>query len=349
MNVDYIIVGLGLAGLSFSEELIQNNKSFVVFEDASQLSSLVAGGMYNPVILKRFTPAWNAHQQMQLALPFYDKLAKRFQQQINTQFLTKKIFTSVADENNWFTACDKPVLSHYMKPKIKRDKIEGVNTHLGYGELVGTGWINTRILLSKYKEFLKSKNVLIEKSFQYDAVHIDKDAIKYKEITAKKIVFCEGFGMLKNPFFNYLPLNGTKGETLEIHAPNLKIDFQLKSTVFIFPLGNDLYKVGATFNWTDKTSLPTEEGRNELTKKLNKIITVPYTIVGQSAGIRPTVKDRRPLIGTHHSHKNVAVLNGLGTRGVLIAPTVAKALYNHLEKKIPLDTEIDIKRYNQHH
>ena len=56
MDVDYIIVGLGLAGLAFAEELERNHKSFVVFEDNSQNSSLVAGGVYNPVILKRFTP-----------------------------------------------------------------------------------------------------------------------------------------------------------------------------------------------------------------------------------------------------------------------------------------------------
>ncbi len=64
MKVDYIIVGLGLAGLAFAEELIQANKSFIVFEDDSQTSSLVAGGVYNPVILKRFSPVWNAKEQL---------------------------------------------------------------------------------------------------------------------------------------------------------------------------------------------------------------------------------------------------------------------------------------------
>ena len=60
VKIDYIIVGLGLAGLAFAEELFNANKSFLVFEDDSQTSSLVAGGVYNPVILKRFTPVWNA-------------------------------------------------------------------------------------------------------------------------------------------------------------------------------------------------------------------------------------------------------------------------------------------------
>ena len=86
MKVDYIIVGLGLAGLAFVEELITANKSFIVFEDTSQTSSLVAGGVYNPVILKRFSPVWNAKEQLSVALPFYDKLEKKFGQKFDQIF-----------------------------------------------------------------------------------------------------------------------------------------------------------------------------------------------------------------------------------------------------------------------
>ena len=67
--------------------------------------------------------------------------------------------------------------------------------------------------------------------------------------------------------------------------------------------------------------------------------------MNQTAGIRPTVKDRRPMVGVHSEYKELVVLNGLGTRGVMIAPTVAKNLFNHLEKAEDLDAEIDIKRF----
>jgi glycine/D-amino acid oxidase-like deaminating enzyme len=151
--------------------------------------------------------------------------------------------------------------------------------------------------------------------------------------------------MTKNLFFNYLPLNEVKGELIIVHAPKLEIDFLIKSTLFVLPLGNHLYKVGATFNWSDKTSNPSEEGKTELVEKLKKVITVPYKIVEQTAGIRPTVRDRRPLVGVHPAYNRLAILNGLGTRGVMIAPTVAKQLFNNLEKDEKLDVEIDIKRF----
>lgn len=346
MNIDYIVVGLGLAGLSFTEELIKNNKNFIVFEDDSQTSSVVAGGVYNPVILKRFTPAWNAHEQIQIAIPFYKKLEQKFNQIFDYEFSTKKVFHSIGDENNWFIASDKPVLKNYMNPKIFKEKINGVIGNFGFGELKGTGRINTTKLIATYRKYLLKQKRLRQEKFEYSLIEILENSIKYKGITTTKIVFCEGYGLKQNPFFNYLPLNGTKGETIDIKAPNLNINFLLKSSVFIMPLKNDIYKVGATFNWEDKTCKPTLGGKKELEDKLTKTITVPYEVVGQSAGIRPTVKDRRPLVGTHPKHKNLIVLNGLGTRGVLIAPTVAKNLFNHLEKGEELDKEITITRFN---
>ena len=94
MKVDYIIVGLGLAGLAFCEELLAANKTFIVFEDNSQTSSLVAGGVYNPVILKRYSPVWNAKEQLNVALPFYEALEKKMNIKFDEKFVIKKSFKS---------------------------------------------------------------------------------------------------------------------------------------------------------------------------------------------------------------------------------------------------------------
>lgn len=345
MTVDYIIVGLGLAGIAFAEEVLESGKSVVVFENKSQVSSLVAGGVYNPVILKRFTPVWNGHQQLQTAIPFYKKLEKKLEKKLDNKFDTIKIFTSVSDQNNWFFASDKPTLANYMSKKITLEKINGVVGGFGFGKLTGTGRINTSELIKAYQNYLIENQAIRFETFKHNKLVISDKNVIYKNITAKKIVFCEGFGIKQNPFFNSLPLKEAKGETIDIYAPELKINFMLKSSVFVMPLKKDIYKVGATFNWVDKDSNPSEKGRKELEEKLQKVINVPYKIIDQSAGIRPTVKDRRPLVGTHQKHKQLAVLNGLGTRGVMIAPTVAKSLFNHLEKKCFLDKDIDIKRF----
>lgn len=344
-EVDYIIVGLGLAGIAFAEQLVKKNKSFLVYEDDSQTSSLVAGGVYNPVILKRFTPVWNAESQLELALPFYASLEKKLNVKVDRKFMTMKAFKSVEDQNNWFAASDKPVLSKYMNPKIFNEEVQGVVGEFGFGEVYETGRIDTKVLVSSYRKYLEELGIIRYERFDYENLTSSLEHIQYKDIAVQYIVFSEGYGIVYNPYFNYLPLNEAKGELITIHAPGLDIDFLLKSTLFVLPLGNDQYKVGATFNWKDKTGTPTEEGKQELIEKLKNVITVPYTIVDQSAGIRPTVKDRRPMIGRHPKNDRMVVLNGLGTRGVMIAPTVAKQLFDHIEDGKQLDPEVDIKRF----
>lgn len=345
MKVDYIIVGLGLAGLAFAEKLIAAKKTFVVFEDASQTSSLVAGGVYNPVILRRFTPVWNAAAQLDLAMPFYEGLEKKLNQKFDEKFEIKRAFKSIEEQNNWFALSDKPKLKQFMNAKIANEKVHGIVGNFGFGIVNEAGRIDTLKLVNAYRTYLEDLNAIRFEQFEHQQLEITKEKITYKDINCEKVVFCEGFGMKENPFFNYLPLDEVKGELITIYAPEINIEFLLKSALFLIPLGNNHYKVGATFNHKDKTSNPSEDGKEELVEKLKKVIDVPYTIINQTAGIRPATADRKPFIGLHKTHKNLAILNGLGTRGVMLAPTMAKNLFEHIEHNANLDPVADIKRF----
>ncbi len=77
---------------------------------------------------------------------------------------------------------------------------------------------------------------------------------------------------------------------------------------------------------------------------MKKVLKIDFEIVNHQAGIRPTVNDRRPLMGLHPQHPTLAVFNGLGTKGVMLAPYFAYQLYSFLELNKPLDVEVDIKR-----
>ncbi|WP_417370391.1 NAD(P)/FAD-dependent oxidoreductase [Gelidibacter japonicus] len=344
-EVDYLIVGCGLAGVSFCEELRAHDKSFVVFDDQSQQSSIVAAGLYNPVILKRFTEVWKAKEQLEMAWDFYEDLENLLGVKLDYKLPVYRRFTSVEEQNDWFNASDNPTLEAFLSPKVIKNENPAIDAPFGFGEVHDTGRIDTSTLLNHYKLFLRTINSYSNETFDYSLLSMQEKSLSYKNLNAKFIVFAEGYGMVKNPFFEYLPLNVVKGEVLTIKAPDLKMDFILKSSVFVVPENDDCYSVGATYNWEDKTHEITEEAKNELLEKFENIIHCDYELVNQMAGIRPTVKDRRPLVGTHSKHKNMAILNGLGTRGVMIGPYVAKQLFLHLLKAQPLDAEIDIKRF----
>jgi glycine oxidase len=346
MNCDYIIVGSGLASIMFAEQLRTHQKSFVVISDRSQQASLVASGLYNPVVLKRFTAAWNAASHLETAIPKYISLEKLLGVKLDYVVPIHRVFNSVQEQNNWFLACDKPLLTPFLNPKLVDNKNNSVKAPFGFGEVNATGRIDTQKLIEVYRTFLSQMNQYISATFDYEALIETPEGLCYESIQAKHIVFTEGFGIHKNPYFKQLPLEGTKGELITIYAPQLQLTPILKSSIFVIPMEGDHYLVGSTYEWTDKTNIPTSEAKSQLLEKLERLVTCDFEVVNQRAGIRPTVSDRRPLVGRHPNHQKMYVLNGLGTRGVLIAPAMAEALYAFIETDAPLPEEIDISRFS---
>lgn len=343
--IDYLIVGSGLAGISFSEMALSHNKTILVLDNNSQNSSKIAGGLYNPVILKRFSEVWQAQEQLVLMKKFYQILEKKLRVKVDFEMPILRKFFSIEEQNNWFTASDKEALAPFLSPQLISKSYVGIDSPYAYGEVLHTGYVDTALLLDSYRNYLLENNWFREEAFDYALLQVEKDSVRYKDIQAKHIIFAEGFGLHANPYFNHLPLDGTKGELFIIKAPELVLDVIVNTSVFILPLGNDLFKVGATYNWKDKTELPTEEGKEELILRISEILNCKFEIVEHFAGVRPTVKDRRPLVGTHPDFAPVHILNGLGTRGVMLGPAMAKALFDHIENEIPLESVIDIKRF----
>ena len=345
--VDYLIVGSGLAGIAFAETALQNGKTIFVIDNDSQNSSKVAAGLYNPIILKRFSEVFQAKYQLELLNTFYKSIEDKLLISCDIKLPIYRKFFSIEEQNNWFAASDKPNLAPFLSTKVINKKYIGIDSPFGYGEVLHTGYVDTNVLLDNYKSYLLSNNFYLKDTFEHSDIIFNHNFIQYKDIYARHIVFAEGFGMHANPFFNYLPLDGTKGELLIIKAPQLNLDVIVNTSVFILPLGNDLFKVGATYNWEDKTNTPTEEGKLELLDRINEILTCDFEIISHFAGVRPTVKDRKPMIGTHKIHDRLHILNGLGTRGVMLGPAMAKDLFDYIEYGIPLERAVDIKRYDK--
>lgn len=343
--VDFIIVGLGLAGLSFAEELEKQQKSFVVFENQSQKSSRVAGGLCNPVILKRFTLAWEANEQLQTALTFYKNLDNKLDKEFVTDLTVYRRFASVEEQNLWFEACDKPLLKELLSPKLERNINSYIEAPFHYGKVNQTYRIDIGTLLNTYEAYLERNGRLKRGGFYYQNLKTDSDFVEYNEIKAKHIIFAEGFGVKANPFFRDLPLRGNKGEYILIKSEKLKLDVAVKSSFFIIPLGDDLYKVGATYDNVDKSPTTTENAKEKLLAKLVEVLKCDFEVVDQMAGIRPSTKDRRPFLGTHYKHKNLHIFNGLGSRGIMMAPSLAPQLYHWINSEIELPPVVDIKRF----
>ena len=215
---------------------------------------------------------------------------------------------------------------------------EYIKAPFGVGRVKSLGNIDTAKFLASSKAYFIQKGIaFIDADFDYQVS---------KEVD---YIFCEGVGIKNNPYFNYLPMKPTHGDILTIKSTDLKLEEVVNKNMFILPLGDDIYKVGATYNWELQEAVPTESGKDELIEKLKSFTSFSFEIVKHEAGIRPTVSDRRPLIGVHPEHNNLYVFNGLGTKGVMIAPYYSKQLSDFINEKVSLNEAVDIKRHEKYY
>ncbi|WP_339702918.1 FAD-dependent oxidoreductase [uncultured Marixanthomonas sp.] len=343
-EVDYIIVGLGVAGISFCETLRKNEKNFVVYDTGINHSTVVSGGVFNPVVLKRFTAVWNGSDFLEKAIPFYEEISKQLQVDLLENTPIYRILNSIEEQNDWMVASDKKALSPFLSSEIIKNDNTSIKAPYGFGKVLECGKINPTKLISAYRDYLQTNNQLITEVFEHEKLQLKADAVVYNDVSSTKIVFTEGASVVHNPYFPTDNFVGNKGEYILIKAPKIQSEVILKGPLFIIPQGDDVYKVGATYSRDDFSKNTTEEARKTIVSKLEKMISCDYEIINQIAGVRPTVKDRKPLLGSLE-HENTLFFNGLGTRGILMAPLLAEWLYNFSEKNENLPSEVNIARF----
>ena len=343
---DYIVVGQGIAGTVLAFQLrLKGKHVFVIDKHRDSTSSKIAPGTYNPMVLKRFTPCWKVEEQLSSLYHFIESFEESFNTIIHKPLRLWRKFASIQEQNLWLEKSNHNRLIPFMNSSFISNPHKDINADFGFGEVKKSGWVDFSLLISKFKEKLEHDGCFLDEEFDFNSMLIRQNTVTYKSISAQKIVFCEGHRLTQNPFFNYLPLIPTKGELITVKLEGLKVQELIKSKITLLPLGNDIYKVGATFNWDDKDELCSVKAKQELLAKLKELVHVNPVIIKQHAGLRPTVKDRRALLGAHPNYDNIIVFNGLGTRGLLISPYLALQLIQFMEQGVDLDPEVDIKRY----
>lgn len=344
-QLDFLIVGQGLAGSVLAFQLMeQNQKVLVLDQEPNTSSSKVAAGLCNPIVFKRLNKSWLLDEIMDVAKNFY-----RHQEQLLGASLFKempiyKLFTSEEEQGFWKQKSNEPHLFDWVNPTIQHPFGEYVKHPYGAAHVLQSGFLHTQQWLNLFKSYLIERNSYTCTTVNYADLTLLEDGVQWGEYRAKKVIFCEGYRGQNNPYFDWLPFKLTKGETLTVKFKNLTLDAAINKGAFVLPYGQH-YKVGATYDWDNLDETPTEEGKQELLDKISRFISDDVEVLDHMAGIRPTVKDRRPLIGVHPEHTQLAMFNGMGTKGVMYAPHLANKLVALLLKNEPLPDEMDINRF----
>lgn len=342
----FIIVGRGLAANCLMHQFYQHNIDFTCIGDASlSLSSKVAGGVWNPVVFKRMTASWMADVLVPSLESFYDNCEKRLNKKLIHSRQLIKPFTEDQEKVLWQKKASAG-LDAFLDTRIydAQEEHHSLNIKNQFGLVKHAGNLNINAFLEAGDNYFKDH--IVNEVFDYSALSIHPNFVSYKNVKAENIVFCEGYLVKNNPHFNWIPLVPAKGETLIISGLGLGLkDFIFNKDGFIMDLGNDQYKVGATYDWADLNDHTSSKGLKSLEDKIKHITTAPYQIIGQEAGVRPSSIDRRPIIGQHPQYPNLHIFNGLGAKGVMLAPFFTENFVHFYLQKNSLHSEVNVKRF----
>lgn len=339
MNVDYLIVGGGITGRLLQLELMGRGSSTIVYDKSNDNhSTRVAAGLVNPVVGKFFTVGWRSDQYFPFLASHYKNLEETLKSKFFSSKPMKRIIASAGEQNRWLS---KAHLGKYIDfCSFSHEDIKGLNTSFGVLNIHLAGEMDTEAFLSACNKILPTQS----ESFDYSVLDAEKQ--EYQSFSYKNIVFCEGYESFKNPYFkDYMEVVPTKGEILEIQAQGIPKDSIYLGPVFIQFIGNDLWRVGATYEQNQTSLEPTSLMRNDLVVKLNKLIDVPYEVVNHYCGIRPASIDRKPIMGKHPHIESMYVVNGMGSKAISMAPLLMREMSDYMEQDIPLPSEVDIKRF----
>lgn len=337
MDVDYLIIGQGLAGSALAIALSDLGATVLVVDSGDEDSaSKVAAGLITTVAGKGMNLSWRQSEYLPEALEYYSRFEALSGEKLFYPVETLRLFDDEKQKLKFQSKVES--LDGWVKEPANEDFIGWKADHGGFIMERG-GRLDTRLYLQVIREFLGER--YYEGEFNEADLEITTGGVRWKNVTAKKLILCQGArGFTEGGLFSDLPHRSAKGEILTVSIPNTNQDKIINRNGWMIPIGGDLWRCGATYEWRELSGDKTDVGKRAVEQKIKDLTGAPFKLVEHSVGIRPILRKSQPFIGYHSDHPEVGFFNGLGSKGVTTAPSVAAHFAQHLVNGVKIDSEL---------
>lgn len=349
-DVDYLIVGQGLAGSALAWHLIHAGRRVLVFDDAHRTSaSRVAAGLINPLAGMRFTRRPETDRWLRGADSWYAALETVCDGPVRYELPMLRLFRSPEQRRFHRRRLADPLARGLLGPAFAPAGCpEPVAAPFGGFIQDRTGYVALPRLLDGIRSWLDERRSLIAGTMALTDLEADADGVKLGPHRARGLIFCDGAGLADNPWFRHLPLTPDKGEILTLSSVDWRPRHIVNAAHWLLPQADGVLRFGATHAHEDRSTAVTARARHALLEGLRTLAPQRhFDVIDQQAGIRPASADRYPFVGRHPTVSTLWVCNGFGARGALTIPWYTQRLARHLIEKVPLPPEADARRFDR--
>lgn len=344
--VDYIIVGQGICGTVLSYYLQKAGKAIIVIDlPQTYTATKVASGVINPVTGRIMATTWFADELIPFAEKCYTAIGMDFQQLL----VHKCNIISFPPTEQMKQAHEKRVKEQnaYVHASTNSNTYnQWFNFIHGVYTISPSLFIDLNQLLHTWRNHLLKTNLIIAERFNENLLQIDDHQVKYKNIIAQKIIYCDGTNSFRSPYWKNLPYTYNKGQALIVDIPQLPQNSIYKfGNISLVPWGENNWWAGSSYEREFNDKNPTIDFLTITSNYLQAYLKSPFTIQEHIAAIRPGVVERRPFVGLHPKYTSIGIFNGMGTKGCSLAPYFAKQFTDYLIHNENINPLVNVNRF----
>ena len=323
-----LVIGQGLAGTLASHFGLRKGWDVHVIDAGLPSASSVAAGMFNPMSFRRIIEAWEAEAHLRIMRQKFMELESITGSKL---LFEMPIYKRLANSDYAALWKDKSTQLPWLNAPDAHWPAEGI--------VEGGGWVNLPLLLHLWRDRLNAEQRFELRGFQ------NQDAENLKNGHWDAIVDCRGTSAGIDGTLPLLDIRPYRGELLTLQhqgdgetPPHAHI---LNFGKWTIPLGQNQWRLGASYEWNQTDLEPSTETQQYLLDALHAAVPNmgAMTVTEHQVGLRPVSRDRRPAVGPYPGVPGWYVLNGLGTRGVLIGPRWALHLVDIIDGEASLTPE----------
>jgi glycine oxidase len=343
MQVDFLIVGQGLAGSLLAQELRRRGRTVHVVDDGwKSAASQVAAGLMTPLTGRRFTLTKD-----------YPELFAAAKERLTEcgVFRPTTVYRMFVDDEQRGKGL-KRTECRSCQPFIERvtsaqGELDPNLTDTFGGALMNGAWVDLPKLLADVRSELLADGSLTVAAFDPAEAVAHVEGINWRQIRAGAIVYCDGYKSAQRGPFKYLPWQPAKGEALTLRASVADKPYILNREGWALPQGQGVWRTGTNWQWDQLDETPTEPQKEKLIRRFRSYFgqEVSVEVTAHVAGVRPCTSDNHPFMGTHPQQARTHLFGGLGPRGTVWAPLMAEEMAAYLCEGTSLRPECNLSRF----